>query len=768
MAGKNIEIFFLLTTYPKKIIKMLTGTNILSFFEMIFSFPQFFPMYFYRKIIRHSMKRTFGIAYDISVKNKYYSMKNHTVKCMILLIGICMLHDPCIMSKTVTIETLLKEQTTREQISEYPSPSYVCKQFSSYDRARKKPGEKSWFSNWDRSMFIRTEFNQGRKEYVMMDTEGPGAIVRFWMTFGGDDFGKGTLRIYFDNDTIPAIQGNAWDILGKGKLVGRPLSASVSDSTDYEMRGYDLYLPLPYSRHCKITYQSDYIKDFGAKTGGEAVYYNINYRTYEPGTKVRTFSTDQLKEFSSLIQITQNKLSEKNVSMPVASLAKNLKGTILPGKSICVDIHKNSSAILKLSFKIEAGKIEQALRSTVLRISFDSITTVNCPMGDFFGTGYKIIESNTWYTKIDKDSTLSCYWVMPFRKNCSVSVENRGDQAIVIKTGEITTAPYKWTNNTMYFGSSWKQFSYLRTGEMKDNEGGGGPFDINFVDIDGKGVYVGDEITLFNTVYAWWGEGDEKVYIDNEPFPSHIGTGSEDYYGYAWCRPEKFTNHPFIAQPDGSGNFNPGYTNNLRFRSLDAIAFSKHLKFDMEMWHWTKSIIHYAPITFWYISPKDAATCPVSDLKGLSVPVALTREDIIPPVIAGNKIEGEDMKLENMTEGYFRYSNSTERGWSNNMQFVWGNVKPSGKLTMSFISDSALTADAVITFSKGLEYGDFKVSINGQDPEIVSARENLFKTEKKIIKKVELHKGYNYLNIEFMGSADNKTNRVGIDCIEFY
>ena len=71
-------------------------------------------------------------------------------------------------------------------------------------------------------------------------------------------------------------------------------------------------------------------------------------------------------------------------------------------------------------------------------------------------------------------------------------------------------------------------------------------------------MYVGDCLTLFNTVYAWRGEGDEKIYVDGESFPSHFGTGTEDYYGYAWCRPERFTGHPFIAQPDGSGNFDPG------------------------------------------------------------------------------------------------------------------------------------------------------------------------------------------------------------------
>ena len=45
---------------------------------------------------------------------------------------------------------------------------------------------------------------------------------------------------------------------------------------------------------------------------------------------------------------------------------------------------------------------------------------------------------------------------------------------------------------------------------------------------------VGDTLALHNGAAAWWGEGDEKIFVDGETFPSHFGTGSEDYYGYSF------------------------------------------------------------------------------------------------------------------------------------------------------------------------------------------------------------------------------------------
>jgi hypothetical protein len=336
---------------------------------------------------------------------------------------------------------------------------------------------------------------------------------------------------------------------------------------------------------------------------------------------------------------------------------------------------------------------------------------------------------------------------------------------VKIDFGEFISYPFRWTANTMYFGSFWEQYSFLRTGEMKNNEGDGFPFDINYVNIKGKGVYVGDCLTIFNTVYAWWGEGDEKIYVDGESFPSHFGTGTEDYYGYAWCRPEKFTGHPFISQPEGSGNFDPGYTNNIRFRSLDAIPFKKSFKFDMEMLHWTKAIIHFSPITFWYICPEDVANIPCSNLLDASLPVPMRREDLVSPVLVNNKIEAENMILEKKTGGNFSYSNNIKKGWSNNVQALWSDMGQADTLSLSFISNTAMKSDVVLRFSKGPRYGTFKVSVNNQANTVIEsfAEQDVIGVQR--MKHLDINKGKNYLHKEYLGHDNEK--QFGIDCIDF-
>jgi hypothetical protein len=178
--------------------------------------------------------------------------------------------------------------------------------------------------------------------------------------------------------------------------------------------------------------------------------------------------------------------------------------------------------------------LHEALRSVVMEIEFDKVRTVWCPVGDFFGTGYQVREVNTWYTNVSKDGVMRSWWIMPFKNEAIVRFHNYGEETVQIKSGNIKASPWSWDRRSMHFGATWRNYTDMWTGERKTHEGTGNPYDFNYTHLKGEGVLVGDVLTLFNTTYNWWGEGDEKIYIDGEDFPSHFGTGTEDYYGYGY------------------------------------------------------------------------------------------------------------------------------------------------------------------------------------------------------------------------------------------
>ena len=115
-----------------------------------------------------------------------------------------------------------------------------------------------------------------------------------------------------------------------------------------------------------------------------------------------------------------------------------------------------------------------------------------------------------------------------------------------------------------------------------------------------------------NPVEKWWGEGDEKIYVDGENFPSIFGTGTEDYYAYSWGGVSTdFYEHPFHSQPRAHVyNKNncktdvlrntQGYSTETRVRALDTMPFGSSLHLDMEVWSWNDVQMGYGVGLYWY------------------------------------------------------------------------------------------------------------------------------------------------------------------------
>ena len=683
---------------------------------------------------------------------------------LILLTGLFLTPATGFAQKAISIESLLKEMVDRNERAKYPDPAFTCKQFSSYDRATVAKDSPGWFANDDRSMFLRVEKNGDRREFVMMDTEGPGAIVRFWMTFAGTNSGRGIMRIYIDDDAKPAIEGAAFDILSGTTVASAPLATSVSELSPYANRGHNLYFPIPYARRCKVTYESENLHedDPGARRRGtEAVYYNINYRTYEPDTKVLSFSAQEMRKNRTLIANVQRQLKNKERGTEKMKLSHlSLNANLKPGESKSFTIN-GMNAIQQLSMELKAANQHQALRSTVLEIAFDGEKTVWTPVGDFYGIGYMPLYSSTWYTQVEKEGRMSAYWVMPFEKECILTLHNLGNQDVTVTNASAGYNRWNWDRRSMHFGVTWQQYTHVHTGPFDQ------AVDLNFANLKGKGVYAGDGIALFNTAYAWWGEGDEKVYIDCESFPSHIGTGSEDYYGYAWCRPEVFTDHPFIAQPLGTGSFAPEYTVNTRYRGLDGIPFTQSIVFDMELWHWAKTKLNYAPVAYWYMIP-GGQNLTANDVAGAKEPVAMHRSDIYSNNLQLT-LEGENLVLATLTGGRIEYQSQFKELWSEGVQIYWRDIEKGYKADFEFVSNHPGHYEFTGIFTIAPDYGVFNIYINGQ---LVAPNLDLFNPKVNVkeipLGKATLQSGKNIFTVELAAYPKELTKSCfGIDKLIF-
>jgi len=518
----------------------------------------------------------------------------------LLMAAVCLLSS-CKNETVITFRSLLREMTSAETLTRYPTPDYRLVQFSSYDRRSIHPDSAGWYANNDYTHFIREETTGGRREYVMLEADGPGAIVRWWMTFGNEDALNSYIRVYLDDRTEPVIEGMAPELVGGGVLAPAPLSTSVSPLTEPQRRGYNLYLPIPFAEKCIITLENDSVL-ITPQRRKPSIYYNIDVRLYEEGIRVASVKSETFRDDTLAIAECAADLDRAGSNQTTGKEQRSSDGMFPPGTECRISVTGKNLAVSNLSLSLSGSDTAALLKGTIIRMWFDGHSTVEVPAGNFFGTGYTYNSCHTRFTAAETDGTLSSSWLMPFRDSCRISILNSTDDTIAVKT-LVTLAPYRWNENSMHFGASWKEYPGFETAGSENTGGTGLHTDVNIAGLRGKGLYAGDAVLVFNTADAWWGEGDEKIYTDGETFPSSFGTGTEDYYGYAWCRPELF-DHPLIAQPAGYGNFHPGMSVNMRYRILDAIPFRESLRADIEMWHWVKTTIDFSVTAWFYRLPE--------------------------------------------------------------------------------------------------------------------------------------------------------------------
>ncbi len=593
----------------------------------------------------------------------------------ILLLGVAALAP----AQTINVSRLLDEMTSLDWLTARPSPYFRAAQASSYDRASVSPKDtKGWFANGDAGKFLRIEEGNGRKEYVMADLKGPGTVVRVWSANP-----MGTIRFYFDGEAKPRIEEKMADFLtGKVKPFTDPISYIAAQGTN-------IYFPFPYAKSLKVTVEND-------KADWPSVYYMVGYRTYEPGTKVETYQPDHLP--TAKIESVKQALLAAPKMGPTTN--DSYKTTLTGNKPWTKTLTARAGGVVKmLQVKIPFPLVlnvkemdwkdnyqpHNVLRQSRIRITCDGERTVDVPLGDFFATAPGPNESKSFPITVTPDGTLTSFFPMPFFKKMDISIIGPG-KIDVPMTVTVGWKEQRFEPETYYFRVLYNA-DYGNTRPMRDME---------FLNTQGEGLFVGTHLHVTNPTPAWWGEGDEKVYVDGETFPSTFGTGTEDYFGYAWCSPQLFTK-PFHGQArcDGPGNF--GQTSVRRFQTFDPIPFTSSLKFDIEMWHWAEVEARFARVSYWYSRPGSKAK--IAPITARDLLLVETR----PPAPVKGAIEAETLKS-SVTGGKTELQGGF---WelSAGQQLWWMDAKESDKLTLEFSVKDAGTYDILGSFCHARDYG---------------------------------------------------------------
>jgi hypothetical protein len=242
----------------------------------------------------------------------------------------------------------------------------------------------------------------------------------------------------------------------------------------------------------------------------------------------------------------------------------------------------------------------------LLRVYWDGNPrpAIEAPVGDFFANCFgRRSELLSLPVIVEDADSYNCFWHMPFRKSARIEIENQSERPISLLYYNIDWIKKdRLPDDTPYFYAQYRQEYPVQKGQ-----------DYVLLDTRGKGHYVGTVLAVRTRSPAWFGEGDEKIYIDGEAKPSIWGTGTEDYFLSAWGL--KTTSTPYFGVPyfDQWGIVG-GHTSAYRWHINDPLVFNTGIKVTLEHFgwispdenpqykstSWNQREDDYASVAFWY------------------------------------------------------------------------------------------------------------------------------------------------------------------------
>ena len=558
-------------------------------------------------------------------------------------------------AETFTYADLVRRLTDMEHLAVLPVPGEKCAQWSSYDRASKydvKTGKYvHWDANGDGGGIIRQEGGLS----IMAEMEGPGCIWRTWSAAAQ----KGHVKIYLDGREQPAVNLPFVEYFeGKHAPFNYPMLSY--NLNRFGTSGQNLYIPIPYQKSCKVVAEK-----------GWGNYFHFVYETFPKGTQVPTFSSALAAENAAVLKRVDDFFRAALGTDPAAGRKDEISRLgvqfIDAGKTVKLPELVGPAAItairVKMAFKDREDELA-GLRKLVLRITWDGEAkpAVWCPLGDFFGTAPGENHYKTLATGMTPEGYYA-YWYMPFARHAAVELVNEDPVSRSVQL-EITHAPLSRTFAGLgHFHAKWHRDTFSLSPDRWP--------DWVMLRAAGCGRFCGVMLHVWNPRGGWWGEGDEKFFVDGEKFPSTFGTGSEDYFGYAWCNPGLFQ-RPYHAQTMTQQN--RGHQSVLRWQITDNVPFEKSFEGCIEKYYKNDRGTLYACVPIFYLAPGGIdpyEPVPVAERHGYWVKG--------PMVAAGFKVIGQphgDVETQDMT-GF------GPGKWRNDSQLWWTGARPGDKLELS-------------------------------------------------------------------------------------
>ena len=274
-------------------------------------------------------------------------------------------------------------------------------------------------------------------------------------------------------------------------------------------------------------------------------------------------------------------------------------------------------------------------RECLLKITWDDAEgpSVLVPLGDFFGLGHSIVNSyqsllfsasTRSNNRFNQGCALNCYAPMPFAKRARVELVN--------ESGEQHNQ-YFYVDYEIWDEPPEEDIGYFHAEFRRENPFGGWGHEIRvntpeadiankerlawennylILEAQGRGHYVGCNLSVTNFQGTWWGEGDDMIWVDGYRWPPDLhGTGSEDYLNQAWgMQTNAFMRNGSSIHEGNTNGYQTSYVHHLE----NPVRFEKEIRVTIEHGHGNHLCNEMSSVAYWYATePAAAAAVPPVD-----------------------------------------------------------------------------------------------------------------------------------------------------------
>ena len=556
-------------------------------------------------------------------------------KILLFSFGLITVFSQALAQETLTYPQIVERLYKVKYLSTPPVVGEQSGLVSSWDRGAKYDEKKGKYVNWHANRDGDANGLTYREGYLIK-MDGPGVIWRVWAALAQ----KGEVAFYIDGAEKPVYTTPFVELFNNKKA---PFDYSELNGHlgEKKSRGYNFFVPITFQKSIEIR-----------APRGWGKYYQITYSKFPPGTKIPSFKGSFSDEDKAALNKANDVWAKRGPQIYVTDKSKVKKASIklAPGEEKEVASFSEAAAITSIvvdRLKMDRKASVKILRELTLSITWDDDkkASVWTPLGDFFGTGAGENLYRLLMTGMTKENYYS-NWYMPFKK-ARIVASNDGSEARQLDFTIHTEAVKGDVDKLLRFHMKWQRdnFSGFDKEQLLDERWPDWPV----VKVDGSaGRFCGFVAHMWNPnhnwnrecskkfakfipkkpifqpggrlhrTYArgvardgWWGEGDEKFFVDGEKMPSTFGTGTEDYFGYAWgaalafdsalqAQPRNGAADEIGKEADRRGPGNIGHISNVRWQLADNVPFQKSFEAVIEKYHPNEWPLLNAYTVVWY------------------------------------------------------------------------------------------------------------------------------------------------------------------------